>query len=82
MQSTMNTVNRVTSPHWPSFPFVCFTWGGVHEYRGTLFQYQPDVAQGREDKKKGTNDNCNPGKVQVHMYEVEAAEVKEQDWGL
>ena len=40
------------------------------------------VAQGREEEKRDTNDNCNPRQVQVHMWEVEAVEVKEQDWGF
>ena len=42
----------------------------------------PYVTRGREEQKRDTNDNCNPGEVQVHMWELEAAEVKEQDWGL
>ena len=41
-----------------------------------------DVALGREEEKRDTNDNCNPGEMQVHMWEVEAVEVKEKDWGF
>ena len=33
-------------------------------------------------KKRETNETCNPGEVQIHMWEAEAAEVEEQDWGV
>ena len=33
-------------------------------------------------KKEETDDLCRPREVQIHMQEVEAVEVKEQDWGL
>ena len=35
----------------------------------------------RVEKKKINDDNCNPREVQVHMLELKAAEVKEQDGG-
>ena len=38
-----------------------------------------DITLGREEEKRDTNDNFNPREVQVHMWEVEAVEDKEQD---
>ena len=36
----------------------------------------------QKQTKKETNEYCNPEEVQVYVWEVEAAEVEEQGWGL
>ena len=38
--------------------------------------------QGREKEKRNTNDNCNPGEVQVHLWGVEAVECRGYETGL
>ena len=57
--------------------------GGESKYNEYPIPITSDVTRGREEEKRDTNDNYNPREVQVHMWEVEAAEeVKDQDWGL
>ena len=62
--------------------FFMFHLGWGPWIQGDPIPITSDVAQGEEEEKRETNDNCNPGEVQVHMWEVEAVEVKEQDWGI
>ena len=79
----MNTVNTTSQVYTDIayFLFVSHRVGSMN----TGWPYVIDnlMLPGVDKKKKRyTNDNCNPGEMQVAMWEVEAAEVKEQDWGL
>ena len=70
-------MNEATSQSFPSFLSVWFIPGGVYEYRVTL-NWTPYVGQVR--KKRETNEIRNPGEVQVHMWEVEVAEIEEEEF--